>query len=86
MSWRKAAVAAVGIALVGTLLSAPALGDLNGDKAKADQSVQQIKDQLEGTAADLVDAFTRLQATQAQPPRPTRPRPSSGSPTMPPRW
>lgn len=66
MSWRKAAVAAVGIALVGTLLSAPALADLNGDKAKADQSVQQIKDQLEGTAADLVDAFTRLQATQAK--------------------
>ncbi len=66
MSWRKIATAAVGIALLGTLASAPARADLNGDKVKADKSVQEIKDQLEGTAADLVEAFTRLQATQAQ--------------------
>ncbi|MFN8083367.1 MAG: peptidoglycan DD-metalloendopeptidase family protein [Dermatophilaceae bacterium] len=66
MSWRKIAASAIGIALVGVLSSAPANADLNGDKAKADKSVQEIKDQLEGTAADLVDAFTRLQATQAQ--------------------
>lgn len=66
MSWRKIATAAVGVALVGTLASAPARADLNGDKVKADKTVEDIKEQLEGTAADLVEAFTRLQATQAQ--------------------
>ena len=56
MSWRKIATAAVGVALVGTLASAPARADLNGDKVKADKTVEDIKEQLEGTAADLVAA------------------------------
>ena len=58
MRWRKIATAAVGVALVGTLASAPARADLNGDKVKADKTVEDIKEQLEGTAADLVEAFT----------------------------
>ncbi len=67
----RAAAAAAVLALASALLVGPAGGpaaadDLDNRKTAADAQVQSLHDALEGTSAELAQAYLNLQATQAQ--------------------
>ncbi|GMA85960.1 hypothetical protein GCM10025868_12100 [Angustibacter aerolatus] len=69
---RRAAVAVTtalsAVLVAGTLTAAPAQAGVADRKKQVDRRVDDARDDLEDTAADLRQAYERLQSTQAQAP------------------